>query len=294
MLYLNNIDNCLLAIPNVTTAEAKTVSLLQKTIDIAGGKTIDIHSDIDHYRSVFTIVGDKICIEEALFNLYKESLNLITIDSVPGVHPRIGVVDVTPIVCFKDNQEQACKIAESLAKRVAYELEIPVFFYEKNSLEARSLPSIRKGVRERTLKPDLGPLEPHPTFGYTVIGVREILIAINYYLNTDDLEAAKEIAQHIRESSGGIKGVRALGFLLETQNRAQVSVNIYDTSATDMGELYLIINKLASYRGYSVEKVEIVGTPPAYLIEKALSSIFKNEVKSLEFAYLRRLKSSKG
>ena len=190
-----------------------------------------------------------------------------------GEHPRIGAMDVLPFLPLDDaTMEDAVAAAHELAERLWHELSVPVYFYEEASIGAKKLlPAIRKGnyeglreiVREDpSRRPDVGGPELHPTFGASVIGARKPLVAFNVYLSTLDLDIAKRVAKAVRESSGGLKNVRALAIDTTAQGAVQVSMNLVDIEATPIYRAYEFVEREAAQYGVAVSHAEIVGLVP--------------------------------
>jgi glutamate formiminotransferase len=187
------------AIPNFSTSNPKVVSQLQSTIEsVENVSILDIHTDPNHNRTVVTYAGQPGQVIEASYKAVKKASELIDITKHRGQHPRIGATDVLPFVPIQNiTDQEAIQLSHQLGKRIAQELHIPIYFYQKASLknEHHDLSDIRKNMNN--LEPDLGP-KNHPTSGSLVIGVRHPLIAYNINLKTTDVRIAKRIAQAIR------------------------------------------------------------------------------------------------
>ena len=213
-------------IPNFS--EARRPEIVEKIMEsirlIEGVHILDHHSDLDHNRTVVTYVGSPKAVEEAAFQAIKTAASLINLDEHTGEHPRIGATDVVPFVPISDVTMQDCiEIAQSLAKRIGQELEIPVFLYEDAAQipEKQNLEKIRHGQYEALKReigsspvrtPDFGPNIVGPA-GATVIGARQPLIAFNIYLTTNDVTIAQKISRAVRNSSGGFRFVKGMGVL---------------------------------------------------------------------------------
>ncbi|MFQ6107381.1 MAG: glutamate formimidoyltransferase [Thermoplasmata archaeon] len=237
-------------------------------------KLLDVEMDASHNRSVITFVGSPEGCRDAAFRAIKKAAELIDMNTQEGEHPRIGATDVVPFVPVSGvTMEDCVALAKELGRRVAEELKIPVYLYEHaaTSPQRRNLAFIRKGEYEGLKeairsdpgrKPDYGPSELHPTAGATVIGAREFLIAYNVYLNTDKKEIAQRIAKAIRESSGGLKFVRALGFYIEEVNMAQVSMNLVNFRGTPIHDVMEAIARECERLGTEIVSSEVVGLIP--------------------------------
>lgn len=246
----------------VNVSEGRRLNVIDQLAASCGRSLLDVHVDEDHHRSVFTLAGD---VETAAMNLERAAMRLIDISTHRGVHPRLGVVDVVPFVAVSgDEAEQlrAIGAAQLHAETLANELAVPTFLYGLAHPEGRSLPEVRRDAFTK-FQPDFGPAEPHPTFGATAVGARPLLVAINCELETNDLPLAMRIAKSIRHAGGGLPGVRALGFPLESKNRAQVSMNLTDLRMTGVETACTAVRQLARASGTDVATVELVGLLPS-------------------------------
>ena len=236
---------------------------------------IDHSMDASHNRAVVTFVGPPAAAAEAAYRAIAKAKDLIDLTRHQGEHPRIGATDVVPFVPLEGSSMAECvALAHALGRRVGTELEIPVYFYEAAAKrpERRNLPDVRnigfEKLREAVATdparaPDEGPRSAlHPTAGATVIGARFFLIAFNVNLATEDVAVAKEIAKRIRERDGGLPGIKAMGFFLDDQRRAQVSMNVCNYERTGLERVYREIEKLAGERGVAIEESELVGLAP--------------------------------
>lgn len=235
-------------------------------------------SDYDHNRTVVTYVGTPHAVQEAAFKAIERASQLIDMTKHTGVHPRIGATDVVPFVPIQNVTMQDCvNIAHQLGKRVGEQLNLPVYLYENAAIreERRNLATIRRGQYE-ALKTKIKLPEYQPDFGIAalgkagavVIGARKPLIAYNVYLVTEDITIAKKIARTIRESNGGLKGVKALGLFVK--GRAQVSTNLTDYQSTPIYRVMEAIRIEAEKFGTSIYESELIGLMPQdALIESA-------------------------
>ena len=179
------------------------------------------------------------------------------------MHPRIGALDVVPFVALEGTTAGgAVNAARAFAAWAVDELELPVFLYGDADPRHRSLPELRRDAF-RSRAPDLGPLEPHPKLGAVAVGARPVLVAVNCWLDRDDLALARDVAHSVRERDGGLPGVRALGLRLESVNQSQVSMNLVDLSSTGLQPACDTVCTLARGRGADVARVEVVGLIPA-------------------------------
>lgn len=240
---------------------------------------LNLSADTNHNRTVLTFIGSPDGVELAAFNAIKKAAELINLDEHQGDHQRIGATDVCPFIPIRGvTREECVKLAHRLGKRVGEELGIAVYMYgfAATRQQNRQLIDIREGEYEQWKEevgtnpkrdPDYGPARPAP-WGATVIGVRPFLIAYNVYLNSPDVELARQIARNIRESSGGLRHVHANGFLVD--GMAQVSMNLLNFEQTPLHRVHELVRSEASFFGASIAKAEIVGlTPQKALIDSA-------------------------
>jgi glutamate formiminotransferase/formiminotetrahydrofolate cyclodeaminase len=238
-----------------------------------------LHSDEDHNRTVITFAGEPQAVAEAAFQGIHKASELIDLDQHSGEHPRIGATDVVPFVPISGVTMDDCvELAKNLGARVAKELNIPVYLYEKAATRSErvNLANIRSGEYEGLKEaiesdperaPDFGPSKLGKS-GATVIGARVPLIAFNVYLTTDDDEIATKIGRSIRHSSGGLRYVKALGMLVD--GRAQVSMNLTDFTRTPLAQVVESIRREAERYGVGIHHSELVGLiPQAALVDAA-------------------------
>ncbi len=270
-------------VPNFSEGRREEVvnAIVSEITKVPGVKLLDKEMDPDHNRSVITFVAPPDAAVEAAFNATKKAAELIDLNKHSGAHPRIGATDVIPFVPLKDITVEECvELAHKLGKRIAEELNIPVYLYEEAATrpERKDLAWIRKGefegLREAiktdpARKPDYGPDELHPTAGATVVGVRKFLIAYNVNLGTSDLSIAKKIARRVRAKHGGLSAVKALGFELKNRGIVQVSMNLVDFEKSPVYLAFELVKLLAERYGVPVIGSEVVGLIP----QKALTQV---------------------
>ena len=250
----------------------------------AHARLLDVHSDEDHNRSVYTLVGTGEQLVDALVSGISCARERIDLRKHEGAHPRIGAADVVPIVpVVPADMERACAAALRLAERVGEELELPVFLYAQVG-DGRGPAFFRRGGPEELqaridggeVKPDFGPSKLHPSAGGVVVGARRPLIAFNVDLaGGASVEVAREIAAVVRERGGGFPGVRALGLDLPRAGRAQVSMNVEDWEAAALHEIVAAIEREAQARGVDVAGSELVGLMPAGAAAAAAGSVLR-------------------
>lgn len=260
-------------IPNYSEARRPEVveQIIASIQSVKGIHVLDRHSDLDHNRTVITMVGAPDAVEEAAFLSIKKAGELINLDEHTGAHPRIGATDVVPFVPISGITMPECvEIARRLGKRVSSELSIPVYLYEEAATrpERQNLENIRKGQYEGLKEeiqtnpdrvPDFGPARLG-TAGATVIGARHPLVAFNIYLTTSDLSVAQKIAKAVRNSSGGLHYVKAMGVMVD--GRAQVSMNLTNYRQTPIARVVEFVRREAARYGENIHHSELVGLIP--------------------------------
>jgi glutamate formiminotransferase len=253
-------------VPNIS--EGRKRAVLDALAAACGPSLLDVHDDLDHHRSVFTLAGPGLRdAETAVSALALAAAQRLDLSVHEGVHPRLGVVDVVPFVALDEDEEVAADAALAFADWAATELEVPVFLYDDADPLRRSLPELRRAAF-RTRQPDFGPAVPHPRLGATAVGARPHLIAVNCWLDTNDVLVARELAGQIRETDGGLPGVRALGLLLSSEDVAQVSMNLIDLPVTGLEDAVTEVRRLADREGFDVTRVEVVGLIPSAEYER--------------------------
>jgi glutamate formiminotransferase len=266
----------LVAVPNFSEGRSeRVIETLEATL--AGcARVLNRHFDTEHNRCVFTIAADPTRLVDALVSGAEEALNVIDLRSHQGLHPHIGALDVCPVVWqVEDLREDAGKAAREAAKGIAG-LGIPVFFYGElaSSPERVERAYFREGgptelarrMKAGELEPDLGPSEPHPTAGATLVTAREPLVAFNVVLDTPNTEIARAVAAGLREAGGGLAGVRALGLPREVGG-CQVSVNVHDPIGVPLARVVAEIKRLAAEHGAKPVEAELVGLAPEAALE---------------------------
>ena len=273
------------SVPNVS--EGRDAAVVAALGEAFGGsaRVLDIHSDADHHRSVFTLVGGEEALIEALLAGISRARERVDRRRHIGAHPRIGAVDVVPIVPIaRDDLQRAADAALLLAERIGDELALPVFLYGEVG-GGRGPAFFRRGgtlelerrLRDGELAPDFGPGALDPVAGGVIVGARQPLIAFNVNLRTEDIEVAKAIASVVRESGGGFPGVRALGLALPRAGCVQVSMNVEDWEAAALHEIVERVSEEASRRGVGVIGSELVGLMPAGAAAAAAGSSLRIE-----------------
>ncbi len=226
----------------VNISEGRDQSLVAR-LSQACGHPLDVHTDADHNRSVFTLIGT-----EAPRGLSVTAIELLDIHAHRGEHPRLGVIDVVPFVALEGSTHRDALAARNeYAEWIVDELSVPVFFYGAE----RTLPDIRKHAW-KSLAPDLGPHAPHATAGAVCVGVRPPLIAYNVFLDSTDMSVAKRIANEVRRP-----GLRTLAFFVA--GRAQISMNIVDTEKISVFDAFDAVRTASLGHGISTQRCELIG-----------------------------------
>jgi glutamate formiminotransferase len=255
----------LLAVPNVS--EGRDQTAIEQIGAAFDGRLLDVHADPDHHRSVFTLAGEPGELAHAVARGAAKAVELVSIDRHDGIHPRVGAIDVAPIV-YRREEDRGAAAAEALvlADLLATRLGLPVFLYGALA-QGRTRAELRRGgpaalerrMQSGELSPDFGPSRLHPTAGATLVAARPPLVAFNVELAPPaTLEQAKQIAAAIREGgSEGLPGVKAIGLWLDNLNVAQVSTNVEDHRATRLADVVAAVARHAKPAG-----AELVGLAP--------------------------------
>jgi len=238
----------------------------------SGVQLLDRHSDADHNRTVFTLAGDAAALTSALARGAAEAIGSIEMGEHEGVHPAIGALDVCPLVWLEaGDRDRARSAALAVADEIGG-LGVPVFFYgamasgpdhaERAYFRNGGLAELWLRMEAGELRPDRGPELPHARAGATLMTARPPLGAFNVELDSGDLDLARAVAAGLRESGGGLPGVRAIGLPL-TSGRVQVSTNIHDPGAVSLGGVVERVRALAAPLGSRPVEAELVGLIPA-------------------------------
>jgi glutamate formiminotransferase len=258
------------SVPNFSEGRDRaTIDALAAALD-GPARLLDAHSDEDHNRSVFTLVGDEGELVESLLAGIACARERIDLRRHEGAHPRIGAADVVPLVPLApDDMERARSAARTLAERVGEELALPVFLYGELApgrgpafFRQGGVDELTRRLKSGELAPDFGPAHLDERAGGVLIGARRPLIAFNVNLR-GPLDVAQEVARAVRERDGGFPGVRALGLELPRAGLVQVSMNVEDYEAAELHEIVERIEREASARGAEVVGSELVGLMPA-------------------------------
>lgn len=284
-------------VPNFSEGRDKAVidAIARAISAVAGVSLLDVDPGADTNRTVYTFVGEPAVVVEAAVAAAKCAYSLIDMRQQSGAHPRMGALDVCPFVPVAGvTMDECVQLAKQAGKRIAEELEVPVYLYEfaASRPERRSLADIRAGEYEALpdkLKkpewvPDYGNAQFVPSWGASVVGAREFLIAYNVNLNTRDDKLANDIAMSLREAGraarddkgniikdangqnvkvpGLLKHVRGIGWYIEDYRCAQISINLTNYRETPLHVVYETAKQEAEKRGLYVTGSEIVGLLP--------------------------------
>jgi glutamate formiminotransferase len=285
------------SVPNFSEGRDRdTIDALAAALD-GPAELLDVHSDPDHNRSVFTLVGEEDALVAALLAGVACAQERIDLREHEGAHPRIGAADILPIIAIDPaDAERARACALLVAGRIGAELQLPVFLYGESG-DGRGPAFFRHGDLQARLEageitPDFGPARLDPRAGGVIVGARRPLIAFNVDLATDDAGVAREIAAVVRERGGGFPGVRALGLSLPRAGHAQVSMNVEDYEAAALHDILARVEEEAHARGVDVKGAELVGLMPAAAAVAAAGSLLRidgfNPEHVLELRLLRR------
>ena len=267
-------------VPNFSEGRRKeVVDAIVDAMKLPGVYLLDREMDADHNRSVITLVGDGEAVAEAAIRGVGKAAELIDLNQHQGAHPRMGAADVIPFIPIEGVSIEDCvALAQRVGEQIYQRFKIPVYLYESAATnpERQNLENIRRGqfegLRDEVVTnparcPDFGEPRLHPTAGATVVGARKALIAYNVFLNTKDVEIAKNIAKAIRFSSGGLRYVKAAGF--EVRGMAQVSMNLTDFEQTPIARVFEFVKREAARYGVLPQTSEIVGLIPKKALEQA-------------------------
>ncbi len=265
------------AVPNVSEGRAAAVIATIAEAFATWATLLDVHSDVDHHRSVFTLAGDDGDVVESLLAGVATAVELVDLREHAGAHPRVGVADVVPLVPLEDDDlPRAVSSARLLGRRIGAELGLPVFHYGAIGGDRRpaffrrgGLDELRRRVEAGEVEPDDGPPRIDSRSGVVLVGARRPLVAYNVELVTDDVGIAREVAAAVRESSGGMQGVQAIGLVLPGSGRVQVSMNVIDLERAPLHVVVERVRDEALERGVAVRGGELVGLVPGRVLRAA-------------------------
>jgi glutamate formiminotransferase len=266
-------------VPNFSEGRDKAkVDAIIDAMKLDGVYLLDREMDADHNRCVITIAGERDAVQEAAIRGVGKAAELIDLNQHQGAHPRLGAADVVPFIPIEGVSIEDCvAMARHAGGEIWKRYHIPVYLYEAaaSSPERQNLENIRRGQFEGirseiatnpARKPDFGDAQLHSTAGACVVGARKFLVAYNIFLNTTDVTIAKKIAKAVRFSTGGLRFVKAAGFLVRGQ--AQVSMNLTDFEQTPMHRVFEMVRAEAARYGVIPASSEIVGLVPKKALEQ--------------------------
>ena len=267
-------------VPNFSEGRDKsTVDAIVDAMRMDGVYLLDREMDADHNRCVITLAGEREAVQEAAIRGVGKAAELIDLNKHQGAHPRLGAADVVPFIPIEGVSIEDCvTMARHVGEQIWKRFQVPVYLYESAATipERQNLENIRRGqfegIRDEIAtnparKPDFGEARLHPTAGACVVGARKFLIAYNIFLNTADVDIAKKIAKAVRFSTGGLRFVKAAGFLVRGQ--AQVSMNLTDFEQTPIHRVFEMVRAEAARYGVVPVSSEIVGLIPKKALEQA-------------------------
>lgn len=245
---------------------------------VEGVRLLDWSMDSDHNRSVVTVAGPPAAVVEAAVRAVGAASERIDLTRQSGVHPRIGAADVIPFVPVSGiSLDQCALLARQAGAEIWKRFGIPVYFYEAAAArpDRANLEDVRRGQFEElrelaknqpNRRPDIGGPGLHPTAGACAVGARKFLVAYNLYFDSNDVSLVRAIAKELRASSGGLKGVKALGVL--AHGRAQLTMNVTDLQATPVSKVYAQVCRLAARHKAEPVEAEIIGLLPQVAYEQ--------------------------
>ena len=266
-------------VPNFSEGtDRKKVLALLAAMHVPGVSLLDWSMDADHNRSVITVAGPPDAVIESAVRGAGKAAELIDLTQQSGVHPRIGSADVIPFVPIAGvSLDQCAMFARRAGAEIWRRFGVPVYFYEAaaarpdrarlEDLRQGQFEGLREAVRhDPARRPDVGGPELHSTAGASAVGARKFLIAWNVFLDRPDVALARALAKQIRDSGGGLKGVKALGALV--RGRAQISMNITDFQLSSPGAVYARLALAAAGRGAKIVEGELIGLIPEAAVER--------------------------
>jgi glutamate formiminotransferase len=260
-------------VPNFSEGRRRDViDAIVHALDVEGARVVFAEADPDHHRLDTTVLGNADAVRRSALAGAAAAAERIDMFEHRGGHPRMGAADVIPFMPVREVGMDTCvELARDVGRELAETLALPVYLYGEAALvpERRSLADVRKGefegLREAVAAgdrlPDFGPHEIRRA-GATAVGARKPLVAFNIYLSGTDEAAAKEIARAVRESSGGLPAVRAIGFSVPERGCVTVSMNLVDFEVTGIREAFDAVSAEAASRDLEVSDSEIVGLAP--------------------------------
>jgi glutamate formiminotransferase len=287
-------------VPNFSEGRrADAMDAICDALQVPGAHLVYRQADPDHNRLDTTVLGSRDAVRRSAIAAARVAVGVIDMHRHRGGHPRMGAADVIPFMPVRDvSMEDCVTLAREVGEALATGLDLPIYLYDRAALvpERRSLAEVRKGefegLRDAVARgerlPDLGP-HAIGSAGATAVGARKPLVAFNVYLKSDDEDAAKAIARTIRESSGGLPALRAIGFAVPERGCVTVSMNLVDFEVTGLAAAYDAVTAEATPRELDITDSEIVGLVPAAALPEGVADHVKLEGFDADGQVLERL-----
>ena len=266
----------LLAVPNLSEGRDAVVIERLESAFRECATVLDRHSDPIHNRTVFSLFPRDGRAADALVTGARAAIDAIDLSAHEGGHPRIGALDVVPVVYLGAGAREEARTQALAAAAEISELGVPVFLYgelasvperrERAFFRSGGPAALRARMERGDLTPDLGPRIPHPTAGATLVTSRPPLAAFNIEFEGMTLAQARAVAGALRESGGGRPGVRAIALTL-ADDLTQISTNIHDPVAIPLAEVVARLRELAAPHAGQIRAAEIVGLVPRAALE---------------------------
>lgn len=262
-------------VPNFSEGrDKKKIGAIARAIKaVSGVRLADYSGDADHNRSVFTFMGKPDDVLQAALAASKKALDVIDMREQSGVHPRLGAVDVVPFIPLgRTKMKDAVDVAHDFGRQLYERFDVPVYFYGFAARKDQhvELPDVRRGGYEHLADkitgpdgaPDIGENKFNARCGATAVGARDLLVAYNINLKSDNLLLARHIASRIREKNGGLKHVRAIGVMLKSRAAAQVSFNLTNCREIPLKTVFDQVQMMAAEAGVDILESELIGLMP--------------------------------
>ncbi|MDC0910350.1 glutamate formimidoyltransferase, partial [Flavobacteriaceae bacterium] len=305
-------------------SEGRNKIIIDKIVDVVesvdGVKLLNVDPGKATNRTVITFVGEPEKVIESAFLLIQKAQELINMSLHKGEHPRMGAVDVCPLIPISNiSMEETVEYAHKLSKRVGNDLNIPVYCYENAAKEQKriNLSNCRSGEYEglskkiitKEWKPDYGPNDFNESVvksGVTAISARDFLIAYNINLNSTSSRRANAIAFDLREAGrvkregdkisgkiikdskgnplrqpGLFKNLKGIGWYIEEYGIAQISYNLTNINVTSLHDVFEKTCERATARGLRVTGSELIGLVPKKVLIDAGKYFLKKQSRSL-------------
>ena len=293
---INMVEPLVECVPNFSEGKDESIikAITDAMVSIDGVTLLDVDMGADFNRTVVTIVGSPLSVLDAAIAGTEVALELIDMSNHTGEHARMGAVDVVPFIPISDvTMDECVALSIQYAEEITSRFDLPIYLYAEAARKSDRirLPDIRRGEYEGFIEkinddnwiPDFGPSIFNPKWGVTATGARNILIAYNVNLNTDDKSSANRIAGKIRSSGvlkkdedgnkildkdgnalripGKFESLQAAGWMYN-EHTAQVSMNLLDYTKTGLHAVTEAIRDEANQMGLKTTAGELVGLLP--------------------------------